>query len=379
MKKLANFLNYIEEKILIPYGRRIWQVIGFIAIIAFITSLFLVLRNLIPSTREEVHISKKEFRENKVDQDFDESNNIDICSKTEYETALDSLKKEMPESEWMNLTKKERVERSREVQKYDPYYEYFYTSYETYYTMEEVRNYDAVPIIIEDICDSKGIDSAAYCDQIEVIRTITALMKQTQKKIATKVLKENYKGLLEYNDLQKADVERSILMYNSVNGVKPFVINPENEKDHWANFQQYLYTYANDSISENRDYIAVDVAKQLKKNGIKKDENKNRMVLWVLSNRMDDEATEIACSDLFQTNIFKFNDKNFIEKVGKYIDIYIEKYDLAEQLKLIEEMEKSNNIELYGSSGLVSFGTILAIASILILYSIRQVLKDKKD
>lgn len=379
MKKLANFLNYIEEKILIRYGRRIWQVIGFLSILAFIASLFLVLRNLIPSTRKEVHISKKEFRENKVDRDFDESNNMDICSKADYKTALDSLKKEMPESEWMNLTKKERVERSREVQRYDPYYEYFYTSYETYYTMEEVKNYDAIPIIIEDICDSKGIDSAAYCDQIKVIRTITALMKQTQKKIATKVLKENYKGLLEYNDLQKADVERSILMYNSVNGVKPFVINPENEKDHWAYFQGYLYTYANDSISENRDYIAVDVAKQLKNNGIKKDEIQNRMVLWVLSNRMDDEATEIACSDLFQTNIFKLNDKNFIEKVNKYIDIYIEKYDLAEQLKLIEEMEKSNNIELYGSSGLVSFGTILAIASILILYSIRQVLKDKKD
>jgi hypothetical protein len=56
----------------------------------------------------------------------------------------------------------------------------------------------------------------------------------------------------------------------------------------------------------------------------------------------------------------------------------MEKYRLAEDLKAQEEMEKADNIELYGSSGLASFGIILAIASILILYSIRQILKDKK-
>jgi hypothetical protein len=51
---------------------------------------------------------------------------------------------------------------------------------------------------------------------------------------------------------------------------------------------------------------------------------------------------------------------------------------LAEQLKAQEESEKTDNIELYGSSGLASFGIILAIASILILYSIRQILKDRQ-
>jgi transcriptional regulator with GAF, ATPase, and Fis domain len=168
-------------------------------------------------------------------------------------------------------------------------------------------------------------------------------------------------------------------MYKNVNGKKPFIVNPENEKDPWGHFESYLYVYANDSISENRDEIAFDVSKQLKKKGIKDMDNKNRMVLWVLRNEMDDEATETACSDLFHTNTFKVNNKNFITQVNKYIDLYIEKYRLAESLKEQETQEKEENVELYGSSGLVSFGTILAIASILILYSIRQILKDKKD
>ena len=103
------------------------------------------------------------------------------------------------------------------------------------------------------------------------------------------------------------------------------------------------------------------------------------MAIWVLSNEMDDEATKTACDDLFQSSVFKFNKNNFEKSAQKYIYLYLEKYRLAESLKASKEMEKNNNIELYGSSGLVSFGSILAIASILILYSIRQILKDKKD
>lgn len=378
MKKLAKFFNYIEEKVLIRYGRRTWQIIGFLSLLAFFASLFLVVRNLIPSERKEVHISKKEFNENKVDRDFDESNNTSACSKSEYNKALDSLKKQMPVSEWVKLTKSERVQRYREVYRYDPWYG-SYSSYEPYSAWEESENYDAIPVILDGIYNTKGIDSAEFCEKIEVIRTITALMKQTQKDIATKVLKENFRYLINYNDINKSDVQRAVSMYKNVNGKKPFIVNPENEKDPWAHFESYLYVYANDSISENRDEIAFDVSKQLKKKGIKDIDNKNRMILWVLRNEMDDDATEIACSDLFLANTFKVNNKNFITQVNKYIDLYVEKYRLAESLKEQETLEKEENIELYGSSGLVSFGTILAIASILILYSIRQILKDKKD
>lgn len=378
MKKLSKFFNYIEEKILIRYGRRTWQIIGFLSLLAFFASLFLVVRNLIPAERKEVHISKKEFSENKVDRDFDESNNTSACSKSEYTKALDSLKKQMPVSEWVKLTKSERVQRHREVYRYDPWYG-SYSSYEPYSAWEETENYDAIPVILDGIYNTKGIDSAEFCEKIEVLRTITVLMKQTQKDFATKVLKDNFRYLINYNDLKKSDVQRSIEMYKSVNGKKPFIVNPENEKDPWGHFESYLNVYANDSVSESRDEIAFDVSKQLKKKGIKDIDNKNRMILWVLRNEMDDDATEMACSDLFFANTFKVNNKNFITQVNKYIDLYTEKYQLAESLKEQETQEKEEKVELYGSSGLVSFGSILAIASILILYSIRQILKDKKD
>jgi hypothetical protein len=129
----------------------------------------------------------------------------------------------MPLSEWVQLTKSERVQRYREVYRYDPWYG-SYNTYEPYFTFEQTKNYDAVPVILEGIFSSKGIDSMEYCEQLKVVRAITALMKQTQKSIATKTLKENYRYLLSYSDLQKADVERSIAMYKSVNGKKPFVV-----------------------------------------------------------------------------------------------------------------------------------------------------------
>lgn len=59
MKKLSKFLNYIEEKVIIRFGRQIWQVIGFLSILAFLASLFIVIGNLIPTARKEVHISKR--------------------------------------------------------------------------------------------------------------------------------------------------------------------------------------------------------------------------------------------------------------------------------------------------------------------------------
>jgi hypothetical protein len=380
MKKLTHFLNQVEERILIRYGRRIWQIIGFISILAFVASLFLVISNLMPTDRNEVHISKQEYKSNKVDRDFDESNNIDACTKSAYKKALDSLKKQMPLSEWKQLTKSESVTRYREVYRYDPWYG-SYSSYEPYTALEETKNHDAIPVILEGIYSSKGIDSTEYCDQIEVVRAITALMKQTQKRVATKTLKETYRYLISYNDLEKGDVDRAIGMYKSVNGKKPFVVNPDSEKDPWTYFSGYLYAYSDDSdtISETRDEIAIDAAKKLNAKRIKKPEYRNNMVLWVLRNEMDDEANEIACADLFESKAFKFNEKNFLERVNKYLQLYVEKYRLAESLKAEEDAEKAENVELYGSSGLASFGLILGIASILILYSIRQILKDKKD
>jgi hypothetical protein len=380
MKKLAHFFNYIEEHMLIRYGRRIWQVIGFLSILAFVVSLFLVVRNLLPTSRKEVHISKQEYKSNKVDRDFDESNNIDACTKAAYKKALDSLKKQMPLSEWVQLTKSESVTRYREVYRYDPWYG-SYSTYEPFTTFEQTKNYDAIPVILEGIFSSKGIDSTEFCDQIKVLRAITALMKQTQKSVATMALKETYRYLINYNDIQKASVDRAIAMYKSVNGKKPFVVNPDAEKDPWQNFSRYLYTYSNtaDTISQTRDEIARDIAIKLKKKGIKKPEHRNNLAIWVLQNEMDDDATQIACTDLFESRTFKFNEKNFIERVNKYLVLYIEKYRLAETLKAEEEAAKAENVELYGSSGLASFGLILAIASTLILYSIRQILKDKKD
>lgn len=380
MKKLAYFFNYIEEFILIRYGRRIWQVIGFLSILAFVVSLFLVLRNLLPTSRKEVHISKQEYKSNKVDRDFDETNNIDACTKAAYNKALDSLKKEMPLSEWVLLTKSESVTRYREVYRYDPWYG-SYSTYEPYTAFEQSKNFDAIPVILEGIFSSKGMDSSEFCGQIKVLRAITALMKQTQKSVATKALKETYRYLINYNDIQKTNIDRAIAMYNGVNGKKPFVVNPDDEKDPWQHFSRYLYAYSNtsDTISQIRDEIARDVAAKLKKKGIKKPQHRNNMAIWVLQNEMDDDATQIACTDLFESNTFQFNEKNFLQRVNKYILLYIEKYRLAETLKAEDQAEKAENLELYGSSGLASFGLILAIASILILYSIRQILKDKKD
>ena len=378
MKKVKHFFNFLEERIILRFGRRIWQIIGLFSIVALIFSIAVVIVNLFPTERKEIHISKKEFKENKIDRDFDESNNIDPCMNSDYKRSLDSLKAEMPSSEWNKLTTPMEVTKYREVERYDPWYG-SYTEYEEYTAFEEVKNEDAIPNILDNIYNDKNIDSVDFCDKIEVVRAVTALMKQTKKSIATNALKDNYLWLLSYNDLTKQDVERSINLFNTVTGKKPFVVKPSDSKDPWNYFENYLQVYSQDSITVEREEIAVKVAKQLKVKGIKKDENRHRVILGILKLTHDDEATESACDEFFFSSNFRYNDKNFLKQVNKYFYLFEQKLAVAEELKAEEESEKKSKIELYGSSSILSFGIILAIASILILYSIRQILKDKNS
>jgi len=378
MNKLRHFLTSIEEKIMLRYGRRIWQMIAFLAMIVFVISLLFILINLLPTSRKEVHISKREYNKNQIDYDFDESNDVDACNLADYKKAVDSLKSQMPNSEWVQLFTKERVQRYKEVNRYDPWYG-SYSTYVPYYVEEEVENRDAIPNILKGIYESKGIDSAAYCEQISIVRVLTVLMKQTQKDVATRALKEYYRGLVSYNYIDRKGVERAISTYSGVNGKKPFVVNPDDSKDPYHLLSSYIRVYSNDTLTDKRDELAIDASKKLKTKKIKDLELRNSFALWVLKNEMDDAATEMCLNDLFTKNTFKYNEENFKENVDKYLGLYLEKYRLAEQLKFEEEMEKEENVEFYSSSGLASFGSILAIASILILYSIRQIIKDKKE
>jgi hypothetical protein len=59
--------------------------------------------------------------------------------------------------------------------------------------------------------------------------------------------------------------------------------------------------------------------------------------------------------------------------------LYARKVRLAEELLAEEQFEKEMNREHYYELGILSFASVLSIATILLLFSIRGILKEKNQ
>ena len=96
---MKNFFNFLEEKIVFPYGRRVWQVMVLFTSLACAGSLAFFLINSTPTSREEVHVSKDEVVANEIDTNKVVSP-TSACTLQEYQLALDTLKLLLPMAEW---------------------------------------------------------------------------------------------------------------------------------------------------------------------------------------------------------------------------------------------------------------------------------------
>lgn len=380
MKKIKHFLNVLEEKYLFRFGKRTWQVISILAIVSLAYAIVYYTINAIPTSREEVTISKMEFDKNKIDEDFDESNNIDDCSLADYNKSLDSLRKAMPKAEWIKLGDSAKVTRYREVERFNPYFGY-YMDYESYQEKEYRRNGDAVPNILDEIWEYKGLDSSQFCDRIEVIRMIKELVRHTKPEEATKMLREYYKNIVIYNNnLTFRNLKDITAIFKKVNSKEPFFKDPYEEKDHWNEYRNYVDEFRNDSITNERITTVNETIDAIRNKGvIKKNENKHRLARMVLSSPMEDEDIDNSASDFFASSDFKYTDKSVIQIFGKYHRLYYKKVKLAEKLKKEREQEKEQNRLFSRDLAMFSFASILAIATILLLFSIRNLIKERNS
>jgi hypothetical protein len=381
MKKIKQFLNSLEEKYLFRYGKRSWQLLSVISIGILLYAIILYSWNAIPSFRNEVTISKVEFDKNKIDRDFDESNNLDDCTLEDYKKSLDSLKKEMPKSEWNKLGDSVEVTNYHYVEVYDPYWDYYHTEPVAYTAKEYQKNEDAIPNILEDIFEYKSVDSSQFCERIKILKMIKQLNSFTDKGAATMMLKEYFKNIVIYNEYLELNQIKSIgKLYAKVSGHKPVFKIPYAEKDDWVNFSLYLDICREDSISLERFSITDAAVSNLIKKGTVKEVNiKHEMARKVLGSSLTDEDMAAATDAFFLSPDYTYNDKTFAGIFNKYHRLYQNKVSLAEQLLNQEKWEKERNRSTYLSAGILSFAAILSIATILILFSIRNAINAKKD
>lgn len=382
MNKLKKFLNSFEEDYLFRYGKRSWQVISLIFFLILSYTIVQYLWNLRPSSREEVSISKIEFDRSQIDYDFDITNDIDKATLADYNKALKGLKGAMPYAEWEDLG--DSVAKSDfsyvPYEAYDPYWGFSYTDYrriETKYKVFE-KNRDAIPNILEDIYEAKGIDSLQYSEKIKVLNLAKALIAYSSKKNSTNLLRDYFKSYLIYaGQLTPQAVKDLAATFKKVDR-KPYLHDPYGENDDWSEFSYYLSIGQGDSLTQERFEIANNALAKLKnKVKFKEKEQAHYVARIVLGSYLSNEDLKKATEEFFASKDYKLTEKNAGEIFGKYMGLFSEKVNLAEGLLAEEKAEKESNRSEYYQEGRYAFVAIILIAAILILFSIRQIIKSR--
>lgn len=382
MNKLKKFLNSFEEDYLFRYGKRSWQVISLIFFLILSYTIVQYLWNLRPSSREEVSISKIEFDRSQIDYDFDITNDIDKATLADYNKALKGLKGAMPSAEWEDLG--DSVAKSDfsyvPYEAYDPYWGFSYTDYrriETKYKVFE-KNRDAIPNILEDIYEAKGIDSLQYSEKIKVLNLAKALIAYSSKKKSTDLLRDYFKSYLIYaGQLTPQAVKDLAATFKKVDR-KPYLHDPYGENDDWSEFSSYLSIGQGDSLTQERFEIANNALAKLKnKVKFKEKEQAHYVARIVLGSYLSNEDLKKATEEFFASKDYKLTEKNAGEIFGKYMGLFSEKVNLAEGLLAEEKADKESNRSEYYQEGRYAFVAIILIAAILILFSIRQIIKSR--
>jgi len=381
IEKTKSLLNHVEDGYLFKYGKRIWQVLAIGAVACLTYAIVLYSWNRLPSYRDDVKISKLELAKNTIDRDFDESNDQEVNTLADYNQSLQSLKKMMPKSEWVMLGDSVEVTRYIEVDRYYEYYGegYNYTERVPVQVKEYQENQEAIPNILKYIFEYKGIDSLEFQSKIDVINLIKEFMVYTNTKEATKFLIYNFSPIVKNsNKLQNKNIKEAASIFSKIELKQPKFLDVNENEDDWVKFSKYIEIFKRDSISDERMELVINTIDEFKKIKTLKEKNtKHSIIRNILRFKLEDKDVKSATIDFFGSTEFKFNDKNVQEIFSKYMHLFNEKVQLAENILKNKEDEKEINRENYWEYGLISYATILSIVTILVLFSIRNIIKDR--
>lgn len=371
---MKKFFNNMEERFVFPIGRRSWQVLSLIGLVVLALSILYFLLNATPTSRDSVNVSKSEVIENKVDTSITVVNSPSKCPQEDYNSWVDTLKKDLPNSEWLKLGDSS-----------EPYSDYAKDEYGNYiqdeygdYAMYEKRNFNknplAIPNVLEDLFTKRGYDSSMICEKVEFIKMLHFLNKKVEKNY---LVKEGFfafaYGINELPSVSLSKLEDAFELRKAILLSDKIIKDKEELYDAW----QYISYIVTNSVSDQQIDIAIST---IKEHAALKDKTYPASKYFDIAKLVFD--SNLGIDDL-STAVRDFNedlayyDKNDLYKSFKrYLKLYNEKVEMAEEKKSLKTMEKAlNRVKSLTFAG-GAFLSIVAIASILLLFSIQSLLKS---
>lgn len=392
MNRFKSLLEKYENGYLFPYSRIVWILASVILIIGTIIFSSLYLFNSIPNSRKDVHISREELRRKKVilEEDLEK---FQECSKSAYDKQIDSLRKISPRSEWKKLFSFVDDYEYVEVRKYQPgYYDpwlgyqydgYFYDDYDMVKVKRKVDNDTAYPVILNSIFNSRGIDSAYFCEKIKDLNLLIELHKRVPSNDATYLMKNYFSSWVGYStDLERDDIKQIYFWMDKIEGKKIILGKSNkirgNKRTTLEVFSNFMSFFCYDSVSVNQINLVDRAIDLIKASGFKDVNSNYNIITKVLGSSLKDEDLEIAISDYFDGKLYKKKSKSQDQDFNNYMRLFNKKVALREAEKNELERARKTKVEKNRNYAIISFLGILQIIIILTLFSIQRVIKDKK-
>lgn len=365
---MKKFLSSLEERFVFPIGRRTWQILSLLGLLVLLLSALYFLLNSTPTGKDSVSVSKTEVIENRIDTTTSEKVTAATCELSEYAAWLDTIKADLPNSEWANLGDSS-----------EPYETYVWDG-EGDYTLQTRRDFTpnplAIPNVLEGIYLRKGYDSSSVCGKISILKTLHALNQITEKLY----LKESgiflYAELIGNYSIDLAIVKQSIDLYSAIQNKSPRV----EDASSYNSFMNYVGYLSRNKPSDKRINLVKDLLSAHKKlsNPKYKSSDYFDIAEIIFDSRLADEDLSSATSD-FITDISFYDENGLKNTFKKYLNLYQEKLERAAQEQLVKKAQKAANRSMSLMAAGAAFLSIVSIATILLLFSIQSLLKRHVD
>jgi len=365
----------MEERFVFPMGRKSWQILSLIGLVVLALSIVYFFLNATPTSRGSVNVSKSEVIDNKVDTSAVATVVASTgCSAESYNQWVDTLKKDLPNSEWKNLGDSSSLILAYVVDSYGNYVRDEYGNYQTAYQKSFKANPLAIPNVLNEIYAKSGYDSSSVCQKIEVIKMLHYLNQKTEPSyLAKEGFFYNAYFIQKERSLSVSKFDQAFVLFNLIES------NDKTIKDQkeLLNVWKYINFTASNSVTQNQIDLASSLIKAHKDlaNKVFPANRYFELVEVLFNSSLKEEDLSTAVSG-FNSDIKYYDNNDLYKSLRRYLKLYNDKVALAEAKKSAEVMEKSlNRVKSLTFAG-GAFISIVAIASILLLFSIQSLLKN---
>lgn len=384
----VKFIKFLEQ----IFKDKLWIGVLFGMLILLIISSVYYFINLPTPSRTDIFITAKEFKNNKINDDLSATD--EVVSSTTYEDfnlKLNGLKSKLPNAQW-KLTERELspFEYEQEVSKYYEQQDRIEflsgwginsAAFEIPYPSKTIIYPYSMKGFMDDIYQSLNIDSTDFDSKITVVEKIGHFYNLTDKKGADTILVKNFKEICSKSkDLSMEEIISIEKLHKSITNTKViFSLKKINSK--FERQEQLFSLYeagANQQISQERflllDSLVLKLKKQTKDTILILDVLKSviNIDLAKYKDKSDQtDALEIECANLFfNPSSFKYDKKNLIKELDKYVALYGLKLKEANLEKRAREILRKENRE--NASSYMYFGFFFLCICMIIIQLIRQ-------